>query len=75
MVRSSANERSSYFTLAMILLLIFDDNDESPESLEDRILLEYALERLSCWKVVPFIRKSLRELERIAQMKGLTVPP
>ena len=59
----------------MILLLIFDDNDESSESLEDKILLEYALEHLSYWKVVPFIRRSLGELERIAQIKGLTVPP
>ena len=62
---------SSYFTLAMILLLIFDDNDESSESLEDKILLEYALGNLSHWKVVPFIRRSIEELERIAQIKGL----
>ena len=65
----------SYFTLAMILLLIFDENDQSSESLEDKVLLEYALQNLSHWKVVPFFRRSLEELERIAQIKGLTVPP
>ncbi len=66
---------ASHFTLAMILLLMFDENDESSESLEDKLLLEYALENLAHWKVVPFVRRSLDELERIAQIKGLTVPP
>jgi len=53
---------------------MFDDNDESPESLEDKLLLEYALENLSHWKVVPFVKRSIEELERIAQIKGLTIP-
>lgn len=65
----------SYFTVTVILLLVFDNNDGSLSTLEDKSLLEYALENLSHWKVVPFFRRSFTELERMAQVKGLALPP
>ncbi len=58
----------------MILLLTFDHNDESPGSLDDKMTLEYALENISNWKVVPFFRRAIEELERIARITGLTMP-
>lgn len=61
----------SYFTFTFILMLMFDDTDDLPG---DRLLLEDALENLSHWKVVPFINRSITELERMAQLKGLMLP-
>jgi hypothetical protein len=70
-----ADNQPSYFTLTTILLLIYPGSDsEAAESLEDRMLLEYALENLSHWKVVPFLRRPLSELERMARLKGLNTP-
>lgn len=42
--------------------------------MEDRMLLEYAIENLSHWKVVPFLQKPLFELETMARLKGLNIP-
>ncbi|KAF9891098.1 hypothetical protein FE257_005034 [Aspergillus nanangensis] len=65
----------SYFTMTMVLLLTFTGADSSdPSVMEDRSLLEYAMDNLSHWKVVPFLRRPLAELERIAQLKGLSIP-
>ncbi|KAL4897072.1 hypothetical protein BDV59DRAFT_169745 [Aspergillus ambiguus] len=65
----------SYFTMTVVLLLTFSETDTSePSCMEDRSLLEYALDNLSHWKVVPFLRRPLAELERIARLKGLRVP-
>jgi hypothetical protein len=64
----------SYFTLAMFLLLFLDHNDTSAASLADKTLIENAMQNLSHWKVVPFFERSIRELERMAEMKGLALP-
>lgn len=68
-------KRHSYFTLTTILLLIYDDSDASLEADEDRYLLGYALQNLAHWKVVPFFKRSIDELERMARMKHLATPP
>lgn len=60
--------------MTMILISVFPGlGPDSVDRLQDQILLEEALHNLSNWKVVPWMQRSLEELERIALLKGLSV--
>ncbi|EON69204.1 hypothetical protein W97_08563 [Coniosporium apollinis CBS 100218] len=61
----------SYFTMAVMLLFTLPSQDSDCEATEDHLLLEEALQNLSHWDVVPFMKKPLEELERMALSKGI----
>lgn len=61
-----------YFAFSMILILNFPGVDlQDATSLEERRLLERAIRNLQYWDVVPFMRDSLRVMNRIAGDRGL----
>lgn len=64
----------SYFTTAMILLLVHPIVESTSPSIptDDSILILHALKNISHWSHVPFMKQPLTEMMRIAQLKGLT---
>lgn len=66
----------SHFSLTTVLLLTSSSSEvEDFTTVEDHQLLESAWENLSSWNVVPFMQEPLLELERMAQLKGLSTRP
>lgn len=63
----------SYFTTAMILLLVHPlvTSPASGTIPDDTSLILHAMRNLEHWDVVPFMQRPLHDLKRIAQLKGL----
>lgn len=59
--------------MTMILIIAPPAMPDETEEYTYRSLLAEAIQNLSYWKAVPFMRRPLDEMERIARLKGVRV--
>lgn len=62
-----------YFAMTMVLIIALPLTPDDSEDLSYRRLLGHAFHSLSYWKMVPFMRRPLMEMERIARLKGVPI--
>lgn len=55
----------------MMLIIAFPVIPENTKVEDHRGLLKQAIRNLNYWRVVPFTRASLLEMERIAKIQGI----